>query len=118
MTPARRRIAGAIFALLIICIVFAVWEWQSGRLPWHVPAVGEKLILSSPASARPTAPGAPHGLFLLHDSTFGPPNAADWRRSYAGWETMGGWVEVTWEEINPAEGKYDFSRIIEYLTAA
>lgn len=118
MIPARRRIAGAIFALLIICIVLAVWEWRSGRFPWRTPVVGEKLTLSSPASARPAAPGAPHGLFLLHDSAFGPPNVADWRRSYAGWETMGGWIEVTWEEINPAEGKYDFSRIIEYLRAA
>ncbi len=99
-------------------MVIGAWEWQSGRFPWRVPSPGEKLILASPAPAHLTPASFPSGLFLLHDSAFGPPNAADWRRSYAGWETLGGWVEVTWEEINPTEGQYDFSRIVEYLNAA
>jgi hypothetical protein len=119
VTTARRRVAGAIFAFLIICALFiGAREWQSGRSLWRAHPPGEKLSLSSPAPSAIPSSGIPAGPFLLHDSAFGPLTAADWRRSYAGWETLGGWVEVTWEEINPAEGQYDFSRITAYLNAA
>jgi hypothetical protein len=82
---------------------------------------GASLSPTSDIRLAVTRAGAPAGmsaLYLIHDWRLGSHSASDWRQTYPGWPETGGWIEATWEELNPAPGVYDFSRLIEYVETA
>lgn len=75
------------------------------------------LILHTRAATEPSiVDGSP--FYLIHDWRLGSHDASDWRQSYPGWQMTGGWIEATWEEVNPAPGIYDFSRLIRYVESS
>lgn len=114
----RRFLLGALVSLCIIGAVFLGWQWNRGALRGGRTEAAEPVRLGVPSTDMASPAGEGYGLYLLHDGQLGPPNATDWRQTYSGWQEVGGWMDVTWEEINPSEGVYDFSKLTAYIDAA
>jgi len=124
MITKNRWLGWIIVALVVLMIIAGFLAWQSpalSRLPAKRPTSSPStlpMVISSPPTDRPWPAGDWGALYLVHDWRLGPQNASDWRQSYPGWQMVGGWIEATWEAINPSEGKYDFSHLIQYVESS
>jgi len=113
-----------VMALIMLTLLAGLLARQGSALPRLLtkqPSASpptSPMILTSPPLDQPWPAGEWGALYLVHDWRLGPQNVSDWRQSYPGWQMVGGWVEATWEEVNPSKGEYDFSRLIEYVEAS
>ncbi|MGQ9584822.1 MAG: DNRLRE domain-containing protein, partial [Anaerolineae bacterium] len=128
--PARQVRWAFLLAIGVLLLFFAAGCWPAGPTPTPPPPetpvpptvtppeVGRPIPTPPPTptleiAVSPTPARPPAVLYAMLDS-----QNTDWQRVNPAYGPVGSYVRFLWEQINPAKGVFDWTRIDNYLQTA